>query len=116
MIPMFKDRKNIVIGVLALGLAVCLFFLLQKSTSPPYDETLINTRINTLEQENTNLEKDIVLERIKSAKYLIKIDSLRNHIPIVEYKYIKIYEKIDSDHVSGSVAEFDSIFTANGIH
>lgn len=114
--PMFKDRKNIVICLLALGLVVCLFFLLQKPASPPYDETLINTRVNTLEEENRRLQKDIASERIKTANFLMKIDSLRNQVPIVEYKYIKIYEKIDSDHVSGSVAEFDSIFTANGIH
>jgi len=113
---MFKDRKNIAIAGLSLGLLVCLFFLFRQNPTPPYDETLINTRINLLEQENIRLEQDISAERIKTGKFLMKIDSLRNQIPIVEYKYIKIYEKIDSSSVIDVVNEFDSVFTANGIH
>lgn len=113
---MLSDKKNIAIGLLGFALIICLWFLFQANPQPPYDETLINTRINTLEQENSQLQNDINRERLKSAEFMAKIDSLRNQPPIIQYKYVKIYEKIDSSSVIDVVNEFDSIFTANGIY
>ncbi|OQA33119.1 MAG: hypothetical protein BWY54_01002 [Candidatus Dependentiae bacterium ADurb.Bin331] len=113
---MFKNKNNIVITFLSVALLVCLFLLLKSEPTIPYDENLINTRINTLEQENDQLQKDIQSERLKSANFMMKIDSLKKQAPIIEYKYIKIYEKIDSSSVIDVVNEFDSIFTTNRIH
>jgi hypothetical protein len=111
----FSDKRNIVIAVLAAAFLCALFFALRKPEPAPYDETLVNTRINLLEQQNDQLLKDIAAERKKTTLFMFKIDSLEQRKPVVEIKYVKIYEKIDASHVDYVVSELDSVFSANSL-
>jgi hypothetical protein len=86
-----------------------------KPTPPPYDTSFIEAQIKKLDSANTQLGKEILEERKKSALYEGKIDSLNKLEPIIIKKYVDKYKEIDGASANTISNEFSIIFANAGL-
>lgn len=108
------NTEKLIIIILGLLLALTIYFAF-KIKKTPYDEELIEKREKQLEQQNAQLERDIALERKKTAKFQKEIDSLEHLKNKIEIRYVTKSNEIDNSSVSTTINDLDRIFAKNGI-
>jgi hypothetical protein len=88
-------------------------FVNQKDISDN-DIAILRKKIDSVALENNKLDSAILVEKNKAVKYQSAIDSLETLEPKIITKYVNKYKEIDSASVGVIIADFDSIFAANG--
>lgn len=108
------DKKIIAIIILSIALAI-VSYIAFKQSSPEVDNTLVESQLKALKQENDSLMTDAKIHREKENKFVAKIDSLEKLKPKIEYVSEKKQKQIDASSVSGVVSDFNSVFTNSNI-
>ena len=104
--------KSIVLGILFVIGIICLVKGL--TGKDHVDQNIIQSRIDSLQRHSDSLSRYISETEKKVDKLETKIDSLESLKPKIVIKYVKKYKEIDSASVGVIIADFDSIFAANG--
>lgn len=109
-----KDKKNLIIIALSIGVLILLYIAFSPSPSP-YDSTLIEQKVRELQRENDSLALVNVVMEEKQNKATQKIDSLEGLKPKIIIKYVQTFKEIDSYSTAHVISKFDSIFADNGV-
>lgn len=108
------DKKTITIIILSIALAIVSYIAFGKD-APVFDNTLVESQLKSLKQENDSLLTDAKMHQQKETKFEAKIDSLENLKPQIKYEYEKKYTQIDNANINGVVNDFKGIFADNNI-
>jgi len=108
-------RYNFIFVLWALiSTAILVYLFVNQSVVSNDTIQNLQKKIDSVEAENLKLDSAIFLQKNKSQKYQHTIDSLESLEPKIITKYVNKYKEIDSASVGVIVANFDSIFAANG--
>jgi len=108
-------RYNFIFVLWALiSTAILVYLFVNQSVVSNDTIQNLQKKIDSIEAENLKLDSAIFAQKDKAQKYQSEIDSLKGLEAKIITKYVNKYKEIDSASVGVIVANFDSIFAANG--
>ena len=97
-----------------ISTAILIYLFVNQSVVSDTTIDILQKKIDSVNAENLKLDSAIFAQKDKAQKYQSEIDSLKGLEPKIITKYVNKYKEIDSASVGVIIADFDSIFAANG--